>query len=300
MSATTKKMHNQLEIAVNYSCFLGEGPVWGAAHNCIYWVDIIPADIHRYSLTTKQHETFNVGKMVGAIVLRKGGGLLAALQNGFAYVDFDNKTVTPITDPEAHLPGNRFNDGKCDPAGRFWAGTMPLNEKDPVGNVYMLDTDLSITHKIAGVTISNGLAWTADNATFYYIDTPTRVVVAFDYDITMGSIANKRVVVDVHNEVGYPDGMTIDKNGMLWIAFFGGWQVAQFNPHTGEKLQSIALPAANITCCTFGGPDLTDLYVTSATKELTAEDKLKQPDAGCLFVIKNMEVGGVAPHEFGG
>jgi sugar lactone lactonase YvrE len=293
-------MHSQPQIAVNHSCFLGEGPVWDAANNCIYWVDIIPADIHRYSLATQQHEIFNVGKMVGAIVLRKSGGLVAALQNGFAFIDFYDKTITPIADPEANLPGNRFNDGKCDPAGRFWAGTMPFNEKEPVGNVYMLDTDLSVTRKIEGVTISNGLAWTADNKIFYYIDTPTRLVVAYDYNVATGSITNKRVAVDVHNQLGYPDGMTIDKNGMLWIAFFGGWQVAQFNPHTGEKLQTIALPAANITCCTFGGADLTDLYVTSATKELTAADKLQQPNAGCLFVIKNIEVGSVAPYEFGG
>ncbi len=290
----------QPSVAVNHPCLLGEGPLWDKENNCIYWVDIIPGDIHRYSTLDSSHSTFNVGEMVGALALRKSGGLIAALQHGFAFVDFANKTVTRITNPEEHLPGNRFNDGKCDPAGRFWAGTMPLNETDASGNVYMLDTDFTVAHKIAGVTISNGMAWTADTKTFYYIDTPTRHVVAYDYDITTGEITNKRVVIDVHNEVGYPDGMTIDKNGMLWIAFFGGWQVALFNPLTGEKLQSIALPAANITCPTFGGPNLTDLYVTSATKELTAEEKLQQPYAGCLFVIKDLEVGGVPVEEFGG
>ena len=293
-------MPHQPAIVLEYSCLLGEGPVWDAANNCIYWVDIIPGHIHRYTLTSQKHDTFSVGQMVGAVVPRKGGGLVAALQNGFAFVDFDHKTVTHIADPEAHLPGNRFNDGKCDPAGRFWAGTMPLNEKDPSGNVYMLDTDLRVTQKITGVTISNGMAWAADHKTFYYIDTPIRCVVAYDYAIATGAITNKRVVVDVHTEQGYPDGMTIDNNGMLWIAFFGGWQVAQFNPTTGEKLQSIALPAANITCPTFGGPGLNDLYITSATKELSAGEKIKQPQAGCLFVIKDMEVGGAVVWEFGG
>jgi len=293
-------MPSQPEIVLEHTCLLGEGPLWDAANNCIYWVDIISGNLHRYSIADEVHETFNVGAMLGAIALRKSGGLVAAMQNGFAFVDFDKRQVLHITDPEANLPGNRFNDGKCDPAGRLWAGTMPLNETDSVGNVYMLDKDLSVMHKIAGVTISNGMAWTADNKTLYYIDTPTRYIVAYDYDTTTGGISNKRVVIDVHGERGYPDGMTIDKNGMLWIAFFGGWQVAQFNPQTGERLQSIALPTANITCPTFGGPDLSDLYVTSAYKELTAEERAAQPYAGCLFVIKNMEVGGVSVHEFGG
>jgi sugar lactone lactonase YvrE len=292
-------MPYNVEIASNHSCLLGEGPVWDEANNCIYWIDIIPGHLHRLLLTNNEHSIFTVGEMIGAVALRKGGGLIAAVQNGFAFVDFDTRTLKHIADPEAHLPGNRFNDGKCDPGGRFWAGTMPLNETEPAGNVYMVDTDLSVAHKIPAVTISNGMAWTEDAATFYYIDTPTRHVVAYNYDITTGNISNKRVAVYLHEETGYPDGMTIDRNGMLWIAFFGGWQVAQYNPHTGEKIQSIALPAANITCCTFGGPGFNDMYITSATKELTAADKLNQPYAGCLFVVKTLEMGGFAPTKFG-
>lgn len=292
-------MAYKVEIASNQSCLLGEGPVWDEENNCIYWVDIIPGYLHRLLLTNNQHSVFTVGEMIGAVALRKGGGLLAAVQNGFAFIDFDARTLQHVADPEAHLPGNRFNDGKCDPRSRFWAGTMPLNETEPAGNVYMVDTDLSVTHKIPGVTISNGMAWTEDASTFYYIDTPTRHLVAYDYDINTGNISNKRIAVSLHNETGYPDGMTIDRNGMLWIAFFGGWQVAQYNPHTGEKIQSIALPAANITCCTFGGPGFNDMYITSATKELTAADKLNQPYAGCLFVVKNLETGGFAPARFG-
>jgi sugar lactone lactonase YvrE len=293
-------MSQQPEIAYNHPCLLGEGPLWDAANNCIYWVDIIPGDIHRFYPAAFEHSVFNVGEMIGAIALRKSGGLVAAMQYGFAFVDFDNKTLERITDPEAHLPGNRFNDGKCDPAGRFWAGTMPLNETDPSGNVYMLDDTLSVEHKIGGVTISNGMAWTADKSVMYYIDTPTRQVVAYDFDMAAGGITNRRVIIDVHNEQGYPDGMTIDKEGMLWIAFFGGWNVVRFNPYTGQALERIALPAENITCCTFGGPGLADLYITSAYKELTPEEKLQQPYAGCLFVVRDMEVGGVDTARFGG
>lgn len=290
----------QPEVLVQCNCLLGEGPVWDAANNCIYWVDILPGDIHRYSADTKNHETFNVGHMAGAMALRKTGGLIAALQNGFAFVDFDKKTVKPITDPEAHLPGNRFNDGKCDPAGRFWAGTMPLTEKEPVGSLYMLDTDLSVSLKVPGVTISNGLAWNSDSTIMYYIDTPTKYIVAYDYDINIGIITNKRIAIDVRHEKGYPDGMTIDTNGMLWVAYYGGWEVVQYNPHTDEVLQRIDFPVSNITCCTFGGPAMNDLYVTSARKELSADEIEKQPDAGCLFIVKNIGATGLLPVAFAG
>ncbi len=293
-------MQHHPELVLNHSCLLGEGPVWDAANNSIYWVDILPGDIHRYSLADNKHTIFNVGQMVGAVALRKKGGLITAMQNGFAFVDFDNKTVEPIADPEAGLPGNRFNDGKCDPAGRFWAGTMPLNEKEPTGSLYMLDTNLDVTLKVPNVTISNGLAWSSDGSVMYYIDTPTRYIVAYDFDITTGDISNKRIAVDVHHEKGYPDGMTIDTDGMLWVAYYGGWEIVQYNPRTGEALQHIAFPVANVTCCTFGGPSLTDMYVTTAKKELIEDEKNKQPLAGCLFVIKNIGSKGLPPFQFAG
>ncbi|HWB25508.1 MAG TPA: SMP-30/gluconolactonase/LRE family protein [Chitinophagaceae bacterium] len=292
-------MH-QPEVLLQQECLLGEGPVWDAAQNCIYWVNILPGDIHRYCLSTGQHSICNVGQMVGAIVLRKEGGLVAAMQHGFYFVDFDNKTVQPITDPEASLPGNRFNDGKCDAAGRFWAGTMPFNEKEPAGSLYMLDKGFPVTAKIKGVTISNGIAWNSDNTVMYYIDTPTRQIVAYDFDLESGSVSNKRVAVDVHHEPGYPDGMTIDSDGMLWVAYYGGWAVVQYNPKTGEALQRITFPVANITCCTFGGESLTDLFVTTARKELSDSELLTQPLAGSVFIIKNIGSKGILPNEFAG
>jgi len=288
------------EVVLPTLCLLGEGTLWHAAQNCIYWIDIIPGDIHRYSVDKKTHDIFNIGQMIGAIAIRKNGGFVAAMQHGFYFVDFDNKTIQPITDPEKSLPGNRFNDGKCDPAGRFWAGTMPLNEKDAVGNLYMLDTDLSVTLKVPNVTISNGLAWSRDYSTLYYIDTPTRYVVAYDFDVANGNIGNKRIVIDVHHEKGYPDGMTIDEAGMLWIAFYGGWRVAQYNPNTGKLLQEIQFPVANITCCTFGGPLLQDLYVSTAKKELSPDELLAQPLAGSLFVINDVGSKGIPAFEFAG
>jgi len=293
-------MH-QPELLIKQTCLLGEGPVWDGENNCLYWVDILPGDIHRYTLSDGTLTTFNVGQMIGAIVPRRSGGLVAAMQHGFYFVDFDNKTLQPITDPEVLLPGNRFNDGKCDAAGRFWAGTMPFNESEPAGSLYILSTDLSVQLKIKGVTISNGLAWNSDNTVMYYIDTPTRVIVAYDFDLQTASISNQRVAVDVHGEKGYPDGMTIDTDGMLWVAYYGGWQIVQYNPHTGASLQRINFPVANITCCTFGGPSFADMYVTTARKELSEADLQKQPLAGSVFVIKNIGPNaGSGPNAFAG
>lgn len=286
------------ELLINAEYLLGEGPVWDADNSCLYWVNILAGDIHRLCITTNKHTSFNAGQLVGAIVLRKGGGLVAAMQHGFYFVDFDKKTLEFITDPEALLPYNRFNDGKCDAAGRFWAGTMPFSENEAAGSLYMLGTDRAVTLKVPHVTISNGLAWTADNNTMYYIDTPTRHIVAYDFDVATGAITNKRIAIDVAHEKGYPDGMTIDDNNMLWVAYYGGWQIVQYNPLTAEALQRIHFPVANVTCCTFGGPTLSDMYVTTARKELTVEELEAQPLAGSVFVVKNIGARGLKQNKF--
>lgn len=288
------------ELLIQAEYLLGEGPVWDADNNCLYWVNILAGDIHRYTVSTGVHDTFNVGQLVGTVVLREKGGLVAAMHHGFYFVDFDNKMLQAITDPEAHLPNNRFNDGKCDAAGRFWAGTMPVDEKHPDGNLYMLNTNLSASLKVPGVTISNGMAWNSDNTVMYYIDTPTRYIVAYNFDVQSGNISNRRIAVDVKHEKGYPDGMTIDADGMLWVAYYGGWQVIQYNPATGKALQQINIPVANATCCTFGGPQLNDLFITTARKELTPEELAEQPLAGSLFVVKNLPFKGINSYKFKG
>ena len=288
------------EVLVAHTCLLGEGPVWNRAEQCILWLDVLRGQIHSYYPETKTHKTFNVNRMVGAVVIRRAGGLLAALQDGFALINTNYNTVIPIADPEAQLPGNRFNDGKCDPAGRFWAGTMSLTEAPNAGSLYVLEPNLSVSKKIEGTTISNGMAWSPDNSTFYYIDTPTMQVVAYDYNTATGEISNKRVAIQVADEEGYPDGMTIDTEGMLWIAHWDGWQVARWNPNTGEKLLSIPLPVARVSCCTFGGETYEDLYITTAKKELSEKELKEQPLAGALFIVRNCGFKGMAPFEFKG
>ncbi|MET6996012.1 SMP-30/gluconolactonase/LRE family protein [Chitinophaga defluvii] len=289
------------KVVLDHTCLLGEGPVWDAASQSILWVDIEQGEIHRFSPEQKVHKTMKIGQMVGAIAPRASGGLIAALQGSFATVDMEKQTLHPIIDPEIHLPDNRFNDGKCDPAGRFWAGTMDyISGKKGAGSLYTLHTDMSVVTRIEGVSCSNGLAWSADHRTLYYIDTPTQQVVAYDYDPESGDIRNKRVVITIPASSGYPDGMTIDTDGMLWVACWDGWRVSRWDPSTGKLLQDILLPAAKITSCTFGGPGLRDLYITSAKTGLNAQQLKEQPLAGSLFVIKNTGFTGHLPFAFKG
>jgi len=287
------------EIASDEICELGEGPVWDASKQQILWLDITKGKIHQQDIYFKTHNIFNVGKMIGCIAPRENGGLIAGLENGVAFIDIEKNYVQHIISPEKGL-ANRFNDGKCDAAGRFWAGTMAISEEDGKGNLYVIETDLSIKKKLENVSISNGIAWNADNTIMYYIDTPTHYVFAFDYDIETGEIDNQRVVIDLTHETGYGDGMTIDESGMLWIGFYGGWRVGRYDPNTGKLLQEIELPAANVTCCTFGGVDMNDLYITTATKGLDAQRLQQQPHAGKLFVVKNCDVKGTPVQKFRG
>jgi len=288
----------QTDVAVEYRCLLGEGPVWDAKRKVICWIDILNGEIHEYATAQKMHKVIPVHQMIGSLAVCTNGNFIAALQNGFAFIDKISGEIKMITDPESHLPDNRFNEGKCDPAGRFWAGTMSLSGEPNAGSVYVVEKDLSITKRIESVTISNGMAWSVDHQTFYFIDTPTFEVVAYDYDKYTRHINNKRTIIKIANEDGYPDGMTIDNQGMLWIAHWDGWQVTRWNPNSGEKLCCIELPVAKVTSCTFGGENYGDLYITSAKVGLTEDESEKQPLAGSLFIMRNCGFKGMPAFEF--
>jgi sugar lactone lactonase YvrE len=289
----------QAEIVLTHQCLLGEGPVWDSKRGVICWVDILSGEIHEYSPKSKAHKTIPVNQMIGAAVICRDGNFLAALKNGFGFVNRESGEVNMLANPERHMPGNRFNDGKCGPDGSFWAGTMSHTDEPEKGSFYVLDTNHSVTKKMNNVSISNGMAWSADHKIFYYIDTPTFTVVSYDFDKNTAEISNKRVVITIPKEDGSPDGMTIDSEGMLWIAHWDGWQITRWNPDTGKKLLSIPLPAARITSCAFGGDTLEDLYITSAKVGLTNDQLAEQPLAGSLFVIKNIGYKGLPAFEFG-
>ena len=277
---------------------LGEGPLWDPSRKLICWVDILNGHIHEWSPVSKTLNTLQVGQMIGAMAICNDGNYIAAIKEGFGFVNPKTGEVEMIENPEGHLPGNRFNDGKCDPAGRFWAGTMPLSEDKPSGSLYMIASDRSAVKREGAITISNGLAWSLDHKVLYFIDTPTLEVVGYDFDMENGNITNKRTIINIPKEEGFPDGMTIDNEGMLWIAHWGGWQVTRWNPSTGKKLSAIKLPVSNVTSCIFGGESMKDLYITSARKGLSVAELEKQPLAGSLFVIKESGFTGVEAYKF--
>lgn len=282
----------------NAEASLGEGPVWCADERALYWVDIERPAILRLATADGRTDEYPMPEAIGCIAFREQGGLVAGFQSGFAFVDLELGTVTPIADPEEDLPGNRFNDGKCDARGRFWAGTMDGACRQPTGALYRLDPNGNVHRMDDGYVITNGPAWSPDGRTLYHNDTMRRTVFAFACDPETGTIDDKRVFVRITEDDGYPDGMAVDSDGGLWLAHWGGSRVTRFTPK-GRVDRVVRLPASQVTSCTFGGSDLRTLYVTTARIGLDAATLLDQPLAGGLFAVA-VDIPGLPAHRFGG
>jgi sugar lactone lactonase YvrE len=289
----------QPELLLDARAELAESPAWDAAAKRLYWVNIHVGDLHIFHPQNKTDFYISLGEAVGCVAPCQSGDLVIALRSGIATLDLSTQKLIHLINPEPHLPGNRFNDGKCDPAGRFLAGTMDDAEKEASGSLYSYSPDGRLKTLLTGVRISNGLAWSPDHQTFYYIDTPTCQVTALDYDLATGNIANPRPVVNIPPELGWPDGMTSDADGTLWVALWGGAKLTRWNAATGQLLEAIPVPALNVTACVFGGPDLADLYITSARKGMNAEQLEKYPLSGGLFRVKT-DIQGMPTFTFGG
>ncbi len=214
------------------------------------------------------------------------GDLILALRSGFTRFEPGTLGLSHLLDPEKHLPGNRFNDGKCDPGGRFLAGTMDDAERANTGSLYSYAPDGTLKTLLTGLGISNGLAWSPDARTFYHIDTPTRQVCAYEYDPASGCIGQARPAVSIPPELGWPDGMTSDTEGMLWVAMWAGAKITRWDPASGRLLQVVPVPALNVTSCIFGGQHLSDLYITSARQGLSRSQLDAFPHSGGLFRIR--------------
>lgn len=294
-------MSDIIEAELAYECdaTLGEGPLWDEREARLYWIDILSGTLFQYDPSAKTNKAWDIGEHLGCLALREGGGLVMALQSGFAFFDLESEEIHPITDPESQLPGHRFNDGKCDPAGRFWAGTLSYDLKEGAGRLYCLNQDLTVDVKREGLTIPNGMSWNTKRDQFYFIDTPTRRVLSFDYDDTGGTIANPATVKEFDTNEGSPDGMTIDREGALWIALYGGYKVVRIDPASGETLFEIHLPVPQATSCTFGGIDFNELYMTTAREHMSKEDVERWPLSGSLFKI-TLPFKGRSASRFGG
>lgn len=277
---------DNVELVLDTKSSLGEGAVWNYRTAELLWVNISDRILNIYSPRSQYNRELLTGQMIGTVVPAESGKVIAALEEGFYQIDPGTGSKLFIANPEEDKPENRFNDGKCDPAGRFWAGTMHREGKPGEGALYRLDPDGSVQMMIGNVSISNGIVWSADKTKMYYIDTPTQKVMAWDYDNETGDIRNPVTAVEIPDEMGYPDGMTIDTEGNVWIALWGGAAVGCWNPETGELLRTIDVPARNVTSCAFGDEDLGTLYITTARQGTNEDDLKKFPHAGGLFRVR--------------
>jgi sugar lactone lactonase YvrE len=270
------------EVVLAHHCQLGEGPAWDETAQRLIFVDILGECVHRFDPATDEFETVLVGRPVGAAVPRAGGGIALAAGLGFLGAEFGNGELVPLADvPEERVAGARMNDGKCDPQGRFWAGTQSDEPERRAGVLYRLEADGTVTPIIEGVGISNGLDWSCEGETFYYIDTASCHIDAFDFDAAAGTLDARRTLVTVPRSVGLADGMTVDSEGGLWVAMFGGGAVHRYS-NEGMLEAVVRFPVSLVTSCAFGGPDLKDLYVTTAAHRLSRPEPL----AGSLFCFR--------------
>ncbi|PHN04591.1 SMP-30/gluconolactonase/LRE family protein [Flavilitoribacter nigricans] len=274
----------QLELKTD--AILGEGSIWNAETQELYWIDIEGKKLHIYDPATRKNRTLDLPTRIGTVVPAGKDRALIGLEDGVYAIDTRTGEISRFAAIEADRPGNRLNDGKCDPAGRLWIGTMSLEEEEGAGTLYRVDPDGAVSPQIRNVTISNGIVWTSDHRTMYYIDTPTGQVRAYDFDLASGSISNERVAVEIDESEGFPDGMTIDAEDMIWVALWKGSAVARFDPRSGKLLEKIEVPALKVPSCAFGGPELDTLYITTASIDMSPEQQTQFPDAGSLFSVK--------------
>lgn len=275
---------------------LGEGPCWHAASQSLLWVDIIGKAVHRYWPATHRTTTYPMPSVVSAVCPNRSSGFMLLLEDGFWQADqqFENLERIASVHPSDGLL--RMNDGKVDPSGRFWGGSMAYDASPGSGSLYVLD-GTGVTKVLSDLGISNGLDWSPDGQSFYFVDSLTRCLWVFDFDPSRGRISNRRTLIEFEESFGLPDGLTVDAEGCIWVAGWDGWRVHRYSPG-GEYLGVIEVPAARVTSCAFGGNDLMDLYITTATEGLTEEELELQPEAGSLFVTR-VNAKGMAATPFG-
>ena len=288
----------EVRCVVDCKNVLGECPVWCPDQQVLWWVDIAKPSLARFDPASGSVQTWPLPKAIGSFALRKNGGFLMAFRSGFATMAGPDAPVEWVEMANTRPPDGRFNDGKCDVAGRFWVGSMDRNLTSPIGELYRLDADYTCTRMDGGFTISNGLGWSPDNRTMYFTDSPPRTIYAYDFDVASGAVENRRVFVEFDAAPGRPDGCTVDAEGFVWSALVNFGRMLRLDP-TGNLERIVTFPPTRGTCCTFGGPDYGDLYITTARECLTAEQIAAQPLAGSLFRCRP-GVHGLAETPFAG
>lgn len=270
------------ELVLDARATVGEGPVWDANRRVLWWVDILGGRVHAFDPTSGSDRTIPVGPTVGSLALCADGNLLVAAQREVAVLEPDTGRWAPIVEFETESPVRRSNDGKCDPAGRFWIGRMALDATAGAGSLLRIERHGTVTTVLAGLTIPNGLAWSLDAKRMYFIDSPQGMVMEYPYDVETGEIGPGHSLVRFADGGGSPDGMTIDTEGFLWVAKWGGSCVQRISPE-GHLADRIDLPVSQVSSCAFGGDDLTDLYITTAREDFGPADIAREPTAGGLY-----------------
>jgi sugar lactone lactonase YvrE len=283
----------EIAIAFAGAARVGEGPVWDVESRTLHWVDILAGEIHTSEASARAHRTITLPTLVGAAAPRRSGGFVAATREGFAAVEDDGPWTTRV----ANLgDGLRMNDAKCDPNGRFWSGSTDMQFAAGRGALHVLGTDWRCETVLDDLTLPNGLGWSPDGSVFYLIDTIAAELNAFDVSTEALEPLNRRVLARFPASVGQPDGMTVDAHGCLWIAMWGGGRLIRVSP-SGDTLFELPLPVDQPSSCTFGGPDLDVLYVTSAREGLDVADS---DPAGSVFAIRDLGVRGLPTPRFEG
>jgi sugar lactone lactonase YvrE len=271
-----------VDVVVPGGAELGESPAWDQRAGCLWWVDIKHGLVHRHDAAGADRSR-QIDEEVGAVAMRDGGGLVLAVRSGVIVVDDLDATPRRIADLRA--PGVRFNDAKCDAAGRLWAGTLADDGRAGGGRLYRVQPDGRAEVALDGVTVSNGLDWSPDGRTLYYVDSATQRVDAIAFDPERGTLGERRPLIAIPASAGIPDGLTVDAEGHVWLALFAGGAVVRIAPD-GSTTRTLRLPMSHPTSCAFGGPDLADLYITSAAKGLSPEQRLAQVHAGAVLRMR--------------
>lgn len=275
----------ELDCILPWGAQLGEAPVWHPAEQRLYWVDILKPAVYRFDPRSGVNEVCEMHKLVSAVLPKSERGIMVATLDGIESLDFDTGLITPYCNPEKDISENRLNDAKVGPGGSIWVGSMRMDAARASGGLYRVAPDGSFAQQQSGVTVSNGLGWSPDTGTFYFVDTGPGLIYAYDRDHETGALSNRRVFVTIRQEDGRPDGITVDSEGGVWCALWDGWSVSRYTPD-GKHDFSIELPVPRPTSACFGGPENNTLYITSARTRLPAATLSEAPLSGGIFSCK--------------
>jgi sugar lactone lactonase YvrE len=286
------------DVALDAGAALGESPVWDPAADQLLWVDCVDGSVHRFDPATGADVAVDTGRRVGSVAVRQRGGLVMAAGSGFAFLDEHTGAIETVAQVEPDPNANLMNDGACDVAGRFWAGTASTDER-PTAGLYRFDTDSKVTRVVSEVRMSNGIGWSPDNRRMYYVDSGTQGLDVFEYHADEGTLGQRCRLVELHADLGgIPDGLAVDSEGCIWLALWGPGVVHRYTPH-GVLDRAVSVPASHTTSCAFGGRTFDVLYITSARIGLTEQQRREQPHAGAVFAM-TLGVPGLPSYGYAG